>query len=32
MIAVYDARKKGRTLFTMRYAHTLGRDVRVISI
>lgn len=32
VIAVYDGREKGGTLFTMRYAHTLGRDVRVISI
>lgn len=32
VIAVYDRRRKGGTLFTMRYAHTLGRDVRVIKI
>lgn len=32
VIAVYDGREKGGTLFTMRYAHTLGRDVRVIKI
>ena len=32
VIAVYDGREKGGTLFTMRYAHTLSRDVRVISI
>lgn len=32
VIAVYDGRKKGGTLFTMRYAHSLGRDVRVIAI
>ena len=32
VIAVYDGREKGGTLFTMRYAYTLGRDVRVISI
>lgn len=32
VIAVYDGREKGGTLFSMRYAHTLSRDVRVISI
>lgn len=32
IIAVYDGREKGRTLFTMRYAYTQGRDVRVIRI
>ena len=32
VIAVYDGREKGGTLFTMRYAHTLGREVRVIKI
>lgn len=32
VIAVYDGREKGGTLFTMRYAHSLGRDVRVIAI
>ena len=32
VIAVYDGREKGGTLFTMRYAHSLGRDVRVIQI
>lgn len=32
VIAVYDGREKGGTLFTMRYAHTLGRELREISI
>ena len=32
VIAVYDGREKGGTLFTMRHAHAMGRDVRVISI
>ena len=32
VIAVYDGREKGGTLFTMRYAHSLGRDVRMIAI
>lgn len=32
VIAVYDGREKGGTLFTMRYAHTQERDVRVIRI
>lgn len=32
VIAVYDGREKGGTLFTMRYAHTLSRDVRIITI
>lgn len=32
VIVVYDGREKGGTLFTMRYAHTLSRDVQVISI
>ena len=30
IIAVYDGREKGGTLFTMRYAYTQGREVRVI--
>ena len=32
VIAVYDGREKGGTLFTMRYVHTLGKEVRVIQI
>ena len=32
VIAVYDGRESGGTLFTMRYAHILDRDVRVIEI
>ena len=32
VIAVYDGRDRGGTLFTMRYAHTLGRTIRVIQI
>ena len=32
VIAVYDGRDRGGTLFTMRYAHTLGREIRVIQI
>lgn len=32
VITVYDGREKGGTLFTMRYAHTLSRDVRIITI
>lgn len=32
MIAVYDGRDRGGTLFTMRYAHTLGREILVIRI
>lgn len=32
VIAVYDGREKGGTLFTMRYAHTLEREVREIQI
>lgn len=32
VIAVYDGRDHGGTLFTMRYAHTLGREIRVIRI
>ena len=32
VIAVYDGRERGGTLFTMRCAHTLGREVRLIKI
>ncbi|MCC8015786.1 MAG: DUF1273 domain-containing protein [Eubacterium sp.] len=32
VIAVYDGRDKGGTLFTMRYAHVMDRDVKVINI
>ena len=32
VIAVYDGRDRGGTLFTLRYAHTLGREIRVIQI
>lgn len=32
VIAVYDGRVRGGTLFTMRYAHTLGKEVHVIRI
>lgn len=32
VIAVYDGRESGGTLFTMRYAHIMDRDVRVIEI
>ena len=32
VIAVYDGREKGGTLFTMRYAHTMEREVRKIQI
>lgn len=32
VIAVYDGRDRGGTLFTMRYAHTLGKEIRVIQI
>lgn len=32
VIAVYDGREKGGTLFTMRYAHTMEREVRAIQI
>ena len=32
VIAVYDGREKGGTLFTMRYAHTMEREVRIIEI
>ena len=32
VIAVYDGRERGGTLFTMRYAHSQGKEVRVIEI
>lgn len=32
VIAVYDGRENGGTLFTMRYAHTLDKEVREIRI
>lgn len=32
VIAVYDGRKSGGTLFTMKYAQTLGREVRKICL
>ena len=32
VIAVYDGRERGGTLFTMRDAHAAGREVRVIRI
>ena len=32
VIAVYDGREHGGTLFTMRCAHTLGREVRLIKV
>lgn len=32
VIAVYDGRDHGGTLFTMRYAHTLGKEVYVIKV
>lgn len=32
VIAVYDGRNHGGTLFTMRYAHALDREIRVIRI
>ena len=32
VIAVYDGREKGGTLFTMRYAHAMEREVREIRI
>lgn len=30
LIAVYDGRESGGTLFTMRYADTMERDIRII--
>ena len=32
VIAVYAGQPQGETLFAMRYAHTLGREVQAISI
>lgn len=32
VIAVYDGRESGGTLFTMRYAHALKKEVRVIQL
>jgi len=32
VIAVYDGRERGGTLYTMRAAHTQGKEVRVIEI
>ena len=32
VISVYDGRDRGGTLFTLRYAHTLGREILVIRI
>lgn len=32
VISVYDGRDQGGTLFTMRYAHTLGKEIRLIKI
>lgn len=32
IISVYDGREKGGTLFTMRYAHHMGKEVHVIHI
>ena len=32
VISVYDGRNHGGTLFTMRYAHTQGKDIRLIKI
>ena len=32
VIAVYDGRERGGTLFTMRYAHSIGREVREIRV
>lgn len=32
VIAVYDGRERGGTLFIMRYAHTLGKEVRLIKV
>ena len=32
VIAVYDGRESGGTLFTMRYAHALKKDVCVIQL
>lgn len=32
VIAVYDGRESGGTLFTMRYAHVLEREIHIIEI
>lgn len=32
VIAVFDGRERGGTLFTMRYAHSQGKEVRLIEI
>ena len=32
VIAVYDGRDKGGTLFTLRDAHVQGREIRLIEI
>ena len=32
VIAVYDGRKRGGTLYTINRAHSLDRDVRMIRI
>lgn len=32
VIAVYDGREKGGTVNTMRYAHVLNRDIRMVRI
>lgn len=32
VIAVYDGREGGGTLFTMRYAHTMGKEIKIINI
>lgn len=32
VIAVYDGREKGGTLFTMRYANVMEKEIKVISI
>lgn len=32
VIAVYDGREKGGTFFTMRYAHALQKEVKIINV
>ena len=32
VIAVYDGRNYGGTFHTMRYAQSLGRDIRIIPV
>ena len=32
VISVYDGRDHGGTLFTMRYAHILGKEIRLIKV